>query len=160
MQNIAFAPALSQQFAQLTMNTQQASPMNYSATTRIPSNASLLTPATAPVTNPLGPSRGGYLPYRGGRGTYVPRTQMSHAQILERATSVPQRPNTETGMRQYEVDVNAWHRTYGTDGVPSLERPYPLRPGTAVLGSGECYSCGIVTDPTHLSSQCTATSQL
>jgi hypothetical protein len=73
---------------------------------------------------------------------------------------VPQRPNTESGMRQYEADISLWHRSYGMDGAPSLERPYPLRPGTAILGSGECYSCGMVTEPTHLSSQCTATSQL
>jgi hypothetical protein len=103
--------------------------------------------------------QGGYQAY-GSRGAFAPRVQMSHAQILERAALVPQRPNTESGMRQYKADVSLWHRSYGMDGAPSLERPYPLRPGTAILGSGECYSCGMVTEPTHLSSQCTAMSQL
>ncbi|KAG2746616.1 hypothetical protein P692DRAFT_20886750 [Suillus brevipes Sb2] len=131
-----------------------ASTMNFPAPARMSNNLnpSLFTtaPAMPPSTNM--PTRGGYSAY-GGRGTFAPR-------ILERAALVPQRPNTESGMRQYEADISLWHRSYGMDGAPSLERPYPLRPGTAILGSGECYSCGMVTEPTHLSSQCTATSQL
>lgn len=67
---------------------------------------------------------------------------------------------TDAGRRQYEADVDMWHRMNGTEGVPSLERPYPLRPGTAVVGSGECYACGMVTEPMHVSSQCTATETL
>jgi hypothetical protein len=63
-------------------------------------------------------------------------------------------------MSAYGTEHMVWKVLNGMEGAQSLERPYPLRPGTAILGLGECYSCGMVTDPMHLSSQCTATSQL
>jgi hypothetical protein len=104
--------------------------------------------------------RNGSLAYNGTRGAFPPHTPLTRAQILERTTLVPQRPNTEAGMRQYEADVDLWHRTYGIDGMTTLDQPYPLRPGTALVGSGECYNCGMVMELTHLSSQCTVSSLL
>lgn len=96
----------------------------------------------------------------GWRGNPLARVAFTRAQIMEKLNVVPQRQNTENGIRQYEADVNTWHRMHGTEGIPSLERPYPLRPGTSILGSGECYNCRIVTEPMHLSSQCTVTEVL
>ncbi|KAF9232043.1 hypothetical protein BU15DRAFT_81671 [Melanogaster broomeanus] len=87
------------------------------------------------------------VPYPSFRTTPSNGLPPSRAQVLERVASVPQRPNTETGIRQYETDVEAWHKANGTEAIPNLARPYPLRPGTAVAGSGECYSCGLVTEP-------------
>lgn len=62
----------------------------------------------------------------------------------------------EAGRRQYKVDVELWHRMHGAEGFPTLEKPYPLRPETVVLESGECYSCGMVVEPLHVSTQCIA----
>ncbi|KIK25790.1 hypothetical protein PISMIDRAFT_47341, partial [Pisolithus microcarpus 441] len=65
------------------------------------------------------------------RGTLPFRAPLTRSQILEKALAVPQRPNTEMGRRLYEADVETWHRNFGTEAYPSLERPYPLKPGTA-----------------------------
>ncbi|KIM56849.1 hypothetical protein SCLCIDRAFT_17106 [Scleroderma citrinum Foug A] len=54
----------------------------------------------------------------------------------------------------------AWHRTYGSDTTPSLKRPYPLKPGMAALGSGECFVCRMVTDLPHIGGVCQAAEPL
>ncbi|KAG1818249.1 hypothetical protein EV424DRAFT_1540191 [Suillus variegatus] len=108
---------------------------------------------SAPImNNPMMPMRGGF----NARGMPFMRAQLTRAQILEKLSATPQRANTEAGRRQYEADVELWHRTHGAEGFQTLEKPYPLRPGTAVLGSGECYNCGMVTEPLHVSTQCIA----
>ncbi|KAG2141360.1 hypothetical protein DEU56DRAFT_911467 [Suillus clintonianus] len=146
---------LQQQFAQLATSTYR--PSTYRAAVRAP------TPSNPPpllVSNPTNIypfSTAPALSVRGGfnmRGTPFTRTQLTRTQILEKLSAVPQRSNTETGVRQYEADVELWHRTHGTEGFPTIERPYPLRPGTAILGSGECYNCGMVTEPPHVGAQC------
>jgi hypothetical protein len=157
---------LSQQLTQMSMGAQQIPSPTYRTMTRLPGANSILplAPVTAmPISSSnsgLQAARGGPPSYNSNRGSFIPRMQLTRAQIMERATLVPQRPNTEAGTRQYEMDIDAWHRAYGAQGTPSLERLYPLRPGTAVLGSGECYNCGTVTEPTHLSMQCTTTNPL
>ncbi|KAG1818236.1 hypothetical protein EV424DRAFT_1540174 [Suillus variegatus] len=157
---------LSQQFAQMSIPAQQTVPTSYRLTPRM-FNPNMSTSTFPPVTTqpmfnvgPFMTPRNGPPVYNGTRGAFPPRTPLTRAQILERTALVPQRPNTEAGMRQYEGDVDLWHRTYGTDGMTTLDRPYPLRPGTALVGSGECYNCGMVMEPTHLSSQCTTSSPL
>ncbi|KAI5998600.1 hypothetical protein EDD15DRAFT_2363410 [Pisolithus albus] len=94
------------------------------------------------------------------RGMAIPRVPLTRAQVLEKARAVPHRPSTEQGRRLYEMDVQAWHRAFGEETMPSLERPYPLKPGTAVAGSGECFSCGMVTEPPHMGNTCAAKEML
>ena len=94
------------------------------------------------------------------KGQPPPRIPLSRAQIVERVSGIPQRSNMDEGQWLWEADVDAWHHTHGRDASPSLERPYPLKPGTAVLGSGECFSCSMVTDPPHISRMCQAAEQL
>ncbi|KIJ11408.1 hypothetical protein PAXINDRAFT_15709 [Paxillus involutus ATCC 200175] len=67
---------------------------------------------------------------QGSRGIAVLRTLLTRVQILEKASALQQHPNTEAGRRIYEMDVENWHNTYGSE-APALERPYPIRPGTA-----------------------------
>ena len=90
-----------------------------------------------------------------GRTTGVPYSSLTHTQILEQVGNAgpPQRPDMEEGRRQYNADVEAWHTTFGQLS-PSLEQPYPLKPGSAPIGSGECYGCGFVTDPPHTGNSC------
>ncbi|KAI5995000.1 hypothetical protein EDD15DRAFT_2365904 [Pisolithus albus] len=84
------------------------------------------------------------------------RIPLTRAQILEKASALPHRANNEAGRRLYEADVTAWHRAFGEGTMPSLERPYPLKPGTTAIGSGECFTCGVVTEPPHVGNTCTA----
>ena len=82
-----------------------------------------------------------------------------HAALLERFATVVQQPNTEEGKRQYKADVDLWHVTHGPDATPSLDKPYPLCPGTAVVVVGDCFQCGELTDPRHQSGNCDRTEQ-
>ncbi|KAI6009916.1 hypothetical protein PISMIDRAFT_30456 [Pisolithus microcarpus 441] len=105
-----------------------------------------------------GPSSGAMtMAYTRGAAPWPPLTR---SQILEKMSVLPKQPDTEVGRRQYEADVKLWHRTYGYDTPLSLERPYPLKPGTAAAGAGKCFSCGLVTDPPHVGSMCTAKEML
>jgi hypothetical protein len=52
--------------------------------------------------------------------------------------------NTPEGQTNYSTALHAWEAVY----PPAREAdfttaPYPLTPGTAPLGSRECYTCGI-----------------
>ncbi|KAI6046569.1 hypothetical protein EDC04DRAFT_2994991 [Pisolithus marmoratus] len=100
--------------------------------------------------------RTGPAPLPINRNAVVPRIPLTRAQILEKAGTAPHRANTEAGRQLYEADIVAWHRAFGDVTTPALERPYPLKPGTAAVGSGECFNCGMVTDPPHVGSTCTA----
>lgn len=145
---------LQQQLSQLSLQVQTSNgrPTRSNAATAPSVPSSFLSPvtSTAASANPRNASTQGW------RQPYTPLTR---AQILERAASIPQRPNTEAGKRQYEQDVEMWHAMHGQTS-PSIERPYPLKPGTALLGSGECFGCGIVTEPSHTAGTCTATESL
>jgi len=139
--------ALSLQLSQLSLDTARPT---YRSTLRNPiPSAPSFNYMPAPSNRPL-PPRGAGL-----RGSmFMNRPALSRTQILEKLSTVPHHPNTEAGRRQYEMDVELWHRMHGAEGIPSLDYPYPLRPGTAEIGSGECYNCGMTTDPIHFSSQC------
>ncbi|KAI5984749.1 hypothetical protein EDD15DRAFT_2374870 [Pisolithus albus] len=131
-----------------------------------PAAAPVRTPVRAPPTAPSMLPSNPAMPYANlntsppgpwNRGAGPGRAPLTRNQIFEKAMAVPQRPNTEAGRRMYEVDVETWHRNFGTEAFPSLERPYPLKPGTATVGSGECFNCGVVTEPLHIGSTCTST---
>ena len=57
--------------------------------------------------------------------------------------ALPHNPDTEAGRAAYQAQVADWHRT-NPNGRPDEQRPYPLTPGTAVVGSRECWDCGHV----------------
>ncbi|KIJ05586.1 hypothetical protein PAXINDRAFT_158994 [Paxillus involutus ATCC 200175] len=98
-------------------------------------------------------------PVAPSRGAMVSRPPLTRALILEKVAATPQRPNTEAGRRLYDADIENWHRTYGNE-PPSLDQPYPIRPGTATAGTGECFSCGTVTEPPHTGHTCTSTTPI
>ncbi|KAJ7869413.1 hypothetical protein B0H13DRAFT_1896655 [Mycena leptocephala] len=58
------------------------------------------------------------------------------------------------GRAEYARRLGVWGSVHA--GVrPALEASgYPLSPGTAAPGSGECYGCGKVTTPWHRKSEC------
>ncbi|KIK21566.1 hypothetical protein PISMIDRAFT_103871, partial [Pisolithus microcarpus 441] len=112
----------------------------------IPSNSPGMSSVMASANSP-GPWTRGVVPFR---------MALTRSQILEKATILPQRSNTEAGRCMYEADVKTWHCNFGSEAYPSLERPYPLRPGTAPVGSGECFSCGMTTELSHVGNTCTS----
>nr|GAT42670.1 predicted protein [Mycena chlorophos] len=68
-------------------------------------------------------------------------------------------PNTAQGRDLYRRQMEAWTLQYGALGSrrPPLEEiGYPLTPGTALLCSGECFTCGQLTAPPHRKPDCKA----
>ncbi|KIJ10422.1 hypothetical protein PAXINDRAFT_157639 [Paxillus involutus ATCC 200175] len=151
---------LQQQMIQMSLRTQPQP--RIPNLTHMPA-VNIGTPAP-PYVMPMGFTRPPNATATMGRGappSHIPLSHipLSRSQILEKANAIPQRPSTEIGKRVYETDVNLWHQTHG-NAPPSLERPYPIKPGTAQAGSGECFGCGMVTDPPHMGYTCSATEPL
>ncbi|KAF6751442.1 hypothetical protein DFP72DRAFT_1137621 [Ephemerocybe angulata] len=53
-------------------------------------------------------------------------------------------PDTAEGRTAYTRQVAEWETKHGANAWVSEKTPYPLRPGTASPGSGECFGCGVV----------------
>ncbi|KAG1781306.1 hypothetical protein EV702DRAFT_1193483 [Suillus placidus] len=83
-----------------------------------------------------------------------------HTSITERIriaaqyAGIPQQPDTDVGRSAHAQQVKEWHEKNGANAVPHIGSPYPLKPGTAPLGSRECFACGLVTMPTHQAAGC------
>ncbi|KAJ7233814.1 hypothetical protein C8J57DRAFT_1090289 [Mycena rebaudengoi] len=122
-------------------------------------------PAPTPSGNPF--SSGG----NGGQGNLFraplpPRTPYEQqqqrplegadrAKLLATIAGILQHPNTDAGRREHGMQQHAQFTVHG--GVPvSVNTPYPLRPGTVPVNSGECYRCGM-TGHTNFRHGCTAT---
>lgn len=55
---------------------------------------------------------------------------------------LPHHPPTANGNELYTRQISDWTALHGHTARPSATNPYPLRPGTAGLCSGECFRCG------------------
>lgn len=55
---------------------------------------------------------------------------------------LPHHPPTAAGNEAYHRQIADWNMLQGVGARPSATNPYPLRPGTAGLCSGECFRCG------------------
>ena len=89
------------------------------------------------------------------QGTWpLRRPPLTKEQILERVIAIPQWPDLGEGKQQYKADIDAWYATHGADATVSLSRPYPITLGTVLPGLGECFECGMITEPCHTSGNC------
>jgi hypothetical protein len=69
-----------------------------------------------------------------------------------RAAPITIQPRTPAGQALYVQQMAAYTQAHGA-GKPSEDRPYPLTPGTAAVGSGECHQYGQLG---HFFDKCTA----
>ena len=90
-----------------------------------------------PFNNPAG--RGGNL--FGARPARPPATEAEKATLRASLALYPIQPETPDGEVAYLEQLRAWRRINGDNSV-SKTTGFPLRPGGAPPGSGECYSCG------------------
>ena len=101
---------------------------------------------------------GGGNPFEGGTGgrgnlfaqagrpytapTRQPATPAEQAALRVRIAGMPQHPDTQAGKLAHQGQQQMWAREHGAGTRVSELTPYPLRPGTAPVNSGECYKCG------------------
>ena len=72
-----------------------------------------------------------------------PATQADRAALLARLQKYPHHPDTDTGRQAHRAQQAEWAKTYGLNAFVTESTPYPLRPGTLPVGSGECFTCGL-----------------
>lgn len=85
--------------------------------------------------------------------SYTPRpppTEEQKAELRSLLNSLPHHPDTQAGRQAHQAQQTEWVRTHGFGTRVTEKTPYPLRPGTAPVNSGECFTCG---NPGHMGSR-------
>lgn len=123
-----------------------------------PSPTQVTRQATTPSSNPFMSPTGGSgnlfypnsSPTKAPSQNYTPRpppTQADRAALLNRIQKYPHHPDTEPGRKAHQAQQADWAKANGLNAVVTESTPYPLRPGTLPVGSGECFTCGF---PGHM----------
>jgi hypothetical protein len=73
-----------------------------------------------------------------------PPTAEQRAELRALLNTLPQHPDTQAGRQAHQAQQAEWVKTYGFGTRVTEKTPYPLRPGTAPVNSGECFTCGQV----------------
>lgn len=76
-----------------------------------------------------------------------PPTQADRDALLNRLQKYPHHPDTEAGRQAHRAQQAEWAKTHGFNAFVTESTPYPLRPGTSPVCSGECFTCGL---PGHM----------
>lgn len=69
-------------------------------------------------------------------------TKADRDALLVRLQKYIQHPDTEVGRKAHQAQQADWAKNHGVNAIVTEATPYPLRPGTQVVGSGECFTCG------------------
>ena len=85
----------------------------------------------------------------GGQGTLFrlpppPVTQADRDALKISLATYPMQPNTQTGMTAWHGQLREWKAKNSESAEVTAITGFPLRPGGAPPGSGECYGCGMV----------------
>jgi hypothetical protein len=74
--------------------------------------------------------------------TRPPATQADRVALLACLQKYPHHPDTEAGRQAHRAQQAEWAKAHGPNTFITEATPYPLRPGTLPVGSGECFTCG------------------
>ncbi|KAG0704812.1 hypothetical protein DFH29DRAFT_801177 [Suillus ampliporus] len=69
-------------------------------------------------------------------------TDEMKANIRLLITSFPHHPDTTAGRTAYAAQITQWNVKWGENSQVTHETGYLLKPGMAMICSGECFSCG------------------
>ena len=97
---------------------------------------------TATNTNP-------FMSQSGGQGTLFrppppPVTQANRDVLRLSLTTYPMQPNTQASISTWHEQLREWKAKNGETAEVTASTGFPLRPGGAAPGSGECYGCGMI----------------
>jgi hypothetical protein len=99
-------------------------------------------PVTQPAQNdPFGGPSGGGGNLFNMKAARPPATEAEKAILKASITLYPIQPETPDGEAKYLDQLRTWRRVSG-DAHVTKATGFPLRPGGAQVGSGECYNCG------------------
>jgi hypothetical protein len=101
----------------------------------------VLAPQGNPFTSATG-GRGNLFHTPQSNNPRPPPTQADRAALLIALQKYPQQPDTEQGRQAHQAQQAEWVKTHGLNSLVTDATPYPLRPGTLPVGSGECFTCG------------------
>ena len=73
-----------------------------------------------------------------------PSTAEQKTELLALLATLPHHPDTQAGRQAHQAQQAEWVRVHGFGTRVTEKTPYPLRPGTAPVNSGECFTCGQV----------------
>ena len=76
------------------------------------------------------------------RAPRPPATPEQKAEVRLLLNRFPHHPDTQAGRQAHQAQQAEWVKTFGYGTKVTEKTPYPLRPGTAPINSGECFTCG------------------
>jgi hypothetical protein len=118
-----------------------------------PNPGQLLHQIPPPTTNPFMSNTGGRgnlfyaaqtRPSQQSNAQRPPPTQADRSALLLCLQKYPHHPDTEAGRLAHQAQQADWAKTHGLNAMVTESTPYPLRPGTLPVGSGECFTCGFL----------------
>jgi hypothetical protein len=80
-------------------------------------------------------------------------TEEEKAQLSANTLKYPHHPSMAEGRTAYFEQLHTWKVAYSENATINMHTPFPLRPGTAPVCSGECYTCRMQG---HRGADCTA----
>src|SRR5271168_4288091 len=72
-----------------------------------------------------------------------PPTQADRTALLGRLQEYPHHPDMEAGRQAHRAQQAEWVKAHGLTALVTETTPYPLRPGTCPVNSGECFTCSL-----------------
>jgi hypothetical protein len=107
-------------------------------------NPTQATRQTTTPTNPFTGTAGGSGNLFTPKNSRPPPTQADRTALLDRLRKYPHHPDTEAGRQAHRAQQAEWIKTHGLTALVTETTPYPLRPGTCPVNSGECFTCGFL----------------